>query len=330
MHSKARSCRPGHRTVVACAALVVALGAMSYDAAVANAAFPGRNGRISYVANSSPSPLVSVRPRGGHDRVLLRNGFVTSAYSPDGRTIVFERASGAGSSIYIKQVLGRPRLRRLTRPFDPSGRIGGDAAPNWSPDGRSVVFVRSYTFRDDAGEDRVRPPATGPCAGAEACIRIYHRGRTRAVGAVRDAEPQPVWSVRNRIAFSEGFSGRISVIRPDGSGRRRLVIGDYTGHGMDWSPDGRRLVFTSGERLVTVGADGRHLRRLGRDAYQPAFSPDGRRIVFLDLDADDKEQLRTVDLRGHRLHIVRTRYEMFHNYPGLPLDWQPLPRRRHR
>jgi len=64
----------------------------------------------------------------------------------------------------------------------------------------------------------------------------------------------------------------------------------------DWSPDGRRLVYSvrraegfpiEGEQdrlgLFTVAADGGAARRLSADESGAAWSPQGDRIVFLGL-----------------------------------------------
>jgi Tol biopolymer transport system component len=285
----------------------------------ASAAFPGRNGRISYIANRKAGldgyPIVSVRPQGGHDRLLTRPFDIpatSDAYNPDGQKIAFD-AGSTGNAIYIKQVGGRRHARRLTRRFSSPG---DDFAPNWSPDGQSIVFERLYYGQ---------PPRTGACAGADVadtCIRIYHRGRSRAVVLLASGG-RPVWSVRNLIAYGDA-DGSISIIRPDGSGRRRLA-NTGGGIGPDWSPDGRRLVFSTGT-LMTVGANGHHLRDLGRDGQEPAFSPDGRKIVYETLSAGNKKTvLRTIDLRGGGVRVVQTRHEVFSADPT-PLDWQPLPR----
>ena len=51
----------------------------------------------------------------------------------------------------------------------------------------------------------------------------------------------------DRLAFSETVSGRsgIHIVSPAGTGRRRLVEGGGINTYPAWSPDGRRIVFTS-------------------------------------------------------------------------------------
>ena len=307
---------------------LLVVGAIALSApGVAGAAFPGRDGRISYIEDIR-GRIVSVYLGGGHDRVLAsppHGGAGTSAYKPDGRRILFDTETletRSSTALYLKRASGRGRARRLTRPFDPHGRIGADFAADWSPDGQSFVFVRDYTSFSG-------PPASpkvGLCASAWFCIRIYHRGRTRPLVAYsRESltwDAKPVWSVRGWIAFLRG--GDIWVIRPDGSGERRLVnTSDYNGS-LDWSPNGRRLVLVeNSSELVTVGADGRHLRHLGRHGHDPAYSPDGRRIVYQGTGGN-RNRLWTIDLHGGTRRLVRTRYG------AVGPDWQPRPRRHQR
>ncbi len=92
------------------------------------------------------------------------------------------------------------------------------------------------------------------------------------------------------IAFSAATESGIQLftVRPNGRGLHQVthVAGDALN--VDWSPDGRQLVFGIGtETTATLGivdADGSNFRVLPQpdDTFQdqPSFSPDGRRIYF--------------------------------------------------
>jgi len=82
-------------------------------------------------------------------------------------------------------------------------------------------------------------------------------------------------------AFAGGLAGAAAGAD---SGRRAAPEADTA---PAWSPDGRRIAFTStrdgNAEIYVVDANGTALRRLTSDAaddFAPAWSPDGRRIAF--------------------------------------------------
>jgi hypothetical protein len=101
----------------------------------------------------------------------------------------------------------------------------------------------------------------------------------------------PTWSPDGpRIAFNSNLSGDhvMYIVKFDGSG---LVDLSKVGEGwqVDWAPDGRSILFTSGRDYADPGyddvyvmrPDGSGVRRLTRQRpYTPAWSPDGEHIVF--------------------------------------------------
>jgi TolB protein len=92
------------------------------------------------------------------------------------------------------------------------------------------------------------------------------------------------------------------VMNADGTGRRHLTD---DGCPCSWSPDGKRIVFSSGRdgngELYVVNADGSGQRPLvtapSSNEWSPTWSPDGRTIVFA-TDRDGNAELYSVDADG--------------------------------
>lgn len=103
------------------------------------------------------------------------------------------------------------------------------------------------------------------------------------------------------LAFQRG--GWIYLGREDGATMRRLV----RGAGPSWSPDGKRLVYASRDRLYVIGADGRGRRLLSGSGFGAAWSPDGRRIAFVSRRTGQPEiHVIGADGRNARRVTVRT------------------------
>lgn len=137
--------------------------------------------------------------------------------------------------------------------------------PHWSPDGQSILFtggdvlsnVDVWSMKADGSE------------------------RTRLTEhAERDAFPR--WAPDGAsIAFVSQREGDVSIwlMDVDGGNKRKLVQGRQP----SWSPDGRRIVFTSSafegnDEIYIIDADGSNMRRLTdnkRIDWFPSLSPDG-------------------------------------------------------
>jgi hypothetical protein len=92
----------------------------------------------------------------------------------------------------------------------------------------------------------------------------------------------PVWSSRHRLAFDA--QGTIYTLGDDGSDIDPIPDQGYDNHDLLWTPDGRLLFLRGGLELMSVDADGQHLRQLHRwsrfrDAM--ALAPDGRHLALL-------------------------------------------------
>jgi Tol biopolymer transport system component len=194
-----------------------------------------------------PSPLCAdlwlVRPSGRARRRLVAGNVYTNdlvanySWSPNGRSIVFERFEPAGLAIVDAQT-------GAIRTFPGTARRGSD--PAWSRAGW-IVFTRQR----------------GPFRGSDLyAVRPTGRGLHRICRA-QQAE-RPVSSREGKqIAFLDFRPTRdlnrwyVRVV-PTLGGRCRQVGTATEEWTLAWSPDGTQLIWeNSGERLVVGSADGR-------------------------------------------------------------------------
>jgi TolB protein len=235
-----------------------------------------RNGRIAFehIGESGGGQIYSMTARGTKRRLLTprRSGsYLSPAYSPNGRTIVFVRAFKQSDLWTMRSDGGRQR---------PLTRTAGVAEtdPAWSPDGEQVVFA---VTRPDSQQGLW-------------VIGIDGRNRHRLTSG---ADTSPSWSPDgSKIAFTRYDSSTqidaIFVVPADGGAPTALSsdpgVSDLQ---PDWSPDGSWILFVSDRPdtfqldLWTMKADGSDVRRVTntpfRDEHDPAWSPDGRWIAYV-------------------------------------------------
>jgi hypothetical protein len=105
----------------------------------------------------------------------------------------------------------------------------------------------------------------------------------------------PTWCSDNTIVFTRTFSATDSdlyVVRPDGTGLRRLTSGAARDSFPTCHPTGGRVAFHSDRggtlEIWEVNLDGTGLRKLfGGLALDPDYSPDGLSLAYVSLDPQD-------------------------------------------
>ncbi|MBI4907640.1 MAG: PD40 domain-containing protein [Acidobacteria bacterium] len=243
------------------------------------------------------------------------------AFSPDGRTLAFSRVcSGAVREIYV---LPLSRDNRATGPARRLTHDGGLAeSPVWSRDGKRILYVFSAAVGDAPREiriigvsgggsaERVPLPEDGISGLSLGRHLVYARSTEdtniwraeiprggTASGAVqrliastrRDSEARYSTDGR-KIAFGSNRSGssEIWVAEADGSNPVQLtsIGGPYVGV-INWSPDGRWLVFLSHMeghadvyRIPVSGGTAQRLTTDPADDGSPRYSWDGQWIYF--------------------------------------------------
>lgn len=285
--------------------------AVSVWAPPAGATHPGGNGVIAF---EGPRGVEAVDPDGTNRRVLVPDA-TEPAWSPDGSRLLYYRHAKSGYDIWVARADGSKAHRIVRRSFlfdaawSPDGarlvtsgleRMGdldsqlfvmsadgtervaitpgghsSDYAPDWSPDGSRIAFIRFEQDRPGGVLYTVEPDGSG--------LTRIGRGEDWA---------DPDWSPDGKRIVGLRL-GEIWTIEADGSDPTKLPTSECGDSGAVWSPDGRFLAFHSEidcpadgrvaaldhddpdtTSLWVMRADGTGRRRItGPTAYNPAWQP---------------------------------------------------------
>ena len=241
------------------------------------------------------------------------------------------------SAVFVMNADGS-NIRRVTH----APRRTHDDQPDWSPDGKRLVFTRepdnSFFYvelvnADGTGLARVtprctrKPTPTGIPRGCEDASEAsftpdgQHVTYARATGRVR---------IFKKFRYEQIQHAAVAIIGVDGSGGREILrLPPYSAdiHYPQVSPDGRYIVFErfnsplSRPRFVlalfVMNVDGTGLHRVTpwslHAGDNPDWSPDSSRILFrskVDVD-DERSQFYTVHPDGTGLTQL-TRFPFTH------------------
>ena len=179
------------------------------------------------------------------------------AWSPDSRRIVYSSERG-GPARLIAYDFATAKETPLT------SEGAGDYAPRFSPDGRSIAFVRG------GRELRVLDVAS-------------RQERSLATGIIADPLQvgRPIaWSPDGRwLAFftagTRGFTNVSVVAAAGGAPRQVSFLANSNATGIAWSPDGTFLLFDTGQRTEVA-----QLARVDLTLRTPRFREDQFRDLF--------------------------------------------------
>jgi tol-pal system beta propeller repeat protein TolB len=226
----------------------------------AQAAFPGKNGRIAFTRfpEIGDAEIYKMFPDGSAQKQVTYNSTndVRPAWSPDGTKIAYERSN----RIFVKDTRNGEALRL-------SADYGN--GPAWSPDGTRIAFASE---RD--GDQEIYTMNSSDGSGGRKLTNNHNH------------DVHPSWSPDGtKIAFERDYD--IWVMKADGTDQNNLTNSpNMSEYEPDWSPDGAKIAFTNGEAsdIFVINANGGGQVNLtktpGISDDEPAWSPNGRKIVF--------------------------------------------------
>jgi Tol biopolymer transport system component len=262
-----------------------------------------QEGPTGWIAVEGNGALSALNAQTGARRQLAVIVMSEAAWSGDGRELAYV-ADGALRATTVRS----GRQRAIT---DLGGKFS--IGPEWSPRGDRLTFTLHGALSDTA----------------ELVVVGRNGGHRRVVDRAASSYQVPQWSPDGRkIAYLRNSAGdaAISVVRPDGRGRRILErdVLDYP-DSLSWSPDGRRFAFIGrtggsppGVAVLVANANGMsaHAVTAATSEFdEPSigsvqWSPAGGQIAFLRWDpvgASDASLCITDRRYGERV-LVRAPY----------------------
>jgi Tol biopolymer transport system component len=244
------------------------------DNATASRAAGGvRNAAIVW---SSSDAIRSVNVDGSGRHVLvpqIADAVGDPTWTPDGRVFAFYGRNSDDVRIHVRWPgTHRERVLRVDyrSPPKPPRAYAYILEPTWSPDATRIAVSDSWS--DQGATIRVVSLGTDKWTSVT---------KPRPYNAyVEDLDP--AWSPDGRtIAFARRVKGgtpTLYLVHPDGSTIRRLT----NGHSPSWSPDGKNIAFALGDSIYRIRADGRGRTRIVNGLVNPVvrWSPDGRKLLY--------------------------------------------------
>jgi dipeptidyl aminopeptidase/acylaminoacyl peptidase len=219
--------------------------------------------------------------------------------SPDGKWVVYTittqdlKASTTNADLWLVSATGGDPIRLTTSSVS-------DDQPRWSPDGKWIGFISAregkpqlFRISPFGGEATKLTDSKTPVQSFE----WAPDGKRIAFVAARDPTPEEERREKEKddalVVDKEFVPARLNLFDLGAMKATELVKGDYQIVGLDWSPDGRQIAYTTAPTPraddfrftdvmvvdVSTGATRRLLDNAGPDG-DPSWSPDGAWIAI--------------------------------------------------
>jgi dipeptidyl aminopeptidase/acylaminoacyl peptidase len=188
-------------------------------------------------------------------------------WSPDGKWLAFQGHQGEKGGLFVARPDGSEVTYLVSSEGTNSPLPGTGKDYTWSPDGKQIAFISS-TLGAEAVE----------ASGDPMVITRYLYKPDAGEGMTR---------------FNDNLRLHIFVVDVSTKQARQLTQGNTDEHSIDWSPDGKEILFVSNREpnqdeffnydVFALKVSDNSIRRLTAtefNEYEPLWSPDGKRIVF--------------------------------------------------
>lgn len=190
---------------------------------------------------------------------LIPQTFVATPQPIVGNPVIaFDSTRDGNQDIFVMdEDGGNPTNITLGEPYE--------SAPDWSPDGTRIVFVRE---------------------GNVWVMNFDGTGQTQLTTGKNDYEPD--WSpdgskiAFERLLYVDDKYQDIWVMDADGTNQMQITDRVGSDTAPQWSPDGTRILYTSSASLRTIDPDGQNDQVVlgsSPDDFSPHWSPDGTTIA---------------------------------------------------
>ena len=189
-------------------------------------------------------------------------------WSPDGKMLAFQGSEGDKHGLLVARADGSAVVFLATTAGSNSPLPGQGETFTWSPDSKTIAYVSA-----------VPGPETVSASG----------------------DPMVITRYLYKPVASEGLSHfndnkRLHLFAVDVATKqvRQLTQGNFDEHSVDWSPDGKQILFASNHEpnsdeffnydLFTLDVGDNSIHRITATEsceYAPVWSPDGKTIAFL-------------------------------------------------
>lgn len=249
-----------------------------------------------------------VASEGGQVRTLADTGLI-ARWTPDGSRIGYLRrgrsswAPSASGKLEVWSVRPDGSGRRLEL-LDTTDVLSFHWSYSWSPDGKSITWVRNY-----------------PEGYREVMVRELATGREEQLTHDKAKVDEVIWAANNQIIFISNKSGQSNlwIIPAHGGEAVQITQGTAPIIGARISTDGKKILYLQKElikQLWTSAVDGSRPRQVTTDEVNVLWtdlSPDGQSIAAIIGDVDQfkpDRSLSVMDGQGRNRRVLASGAEL--------------------